>query len=450
MSLVISNATIIDDDPPRIRQGHLLLEGGRIRDIYTDLPSQRAERDWIDGTGCVVLAGFACAHTHLYSALSRGMPGSKSAPRNFKEILEYVWWPLDRALDRDMVAVSGLVGAAEAVRAGVTTLIDHHAGPYSCDGSLALLADAVQEVGLRGVFCYEVSDREGLDESLGGLKENERFFIENTHPRTRGMIGAHACVTLSQETLQALADLVHATGAGLHIHVAEDIWEQQHSQELYQMRVVERLASVGLLSPRTILAHGVHLNERELALIQESGAWLVHNPKSNQNNRVGYATSALQLPKVALGTDGIGADMIEEARFAYLRARDAGFDVGPDWAWSLLHQSQRLAGQLFDEPLGLLRSGAPADIIVLQYDPPTPLTAENFVGHLMYGMSSAMIRDVIVAGRVLMRDRKLVTVNEAKIRALGREQAPRLWQAMHPPPPTNPELPEKDQTLLDL
>jgi putative selenium metabolism protein SsnA len=449
MSLVISNATIIDDDPPRVRQGHLLLEGGRIRDIYTDLPSQRAERDWIDGTGCVVLSGFACAHTHLYSALSRGMPGPKSVPRTFKEILEYVWWPLDRALDRDMVAVSGLVGAVDAVRAGVTTLIDHHAGPYSCDGSLDLLADAVQEVGPRGVFCYEVSDREGPDESLGGLNENERFFTENKRSRSRGMIGAHACVTLSQDTLQALARLVHSTGAGLHIHVAEDIWDQQHSQEFHKMRVVERLASVGLLSPKTILAHGVHLDDHELTLIQESGAWLVHNPKSNQNNRVGYAAAALRLPKVALGTDGIGADMIEEARFAYLRARDAGFDVGPSWAWSLLHQSQRLAGQLFGEPLGLLRSGAPADIIVLQYDSPTPLTAENFAGHLMYGMSSAMIRDVIVAGRVVMRDRKLVTVSEAKIRALGREQASRLWQAMQPPAPTNPEL-EKDQTLFDM
>jgi putative selenium metabolism protein SsnA len=450
MSLVISNATIVDDDPPRVRQGHLLLEGGRIRDIYPELPSQRAERDWIDATGCIVLSGFTCAHTHLYSALSRGMPGPKTAPKNFKEILEYVWWPLDRALDRDMVAVSGLVGAADAVKAGVTAIIDHHAGPYSCDGSLDLLADAVQEVGLRGAFCYEVSDREGPDEAMGGLKENERFFHANTRSRARGMIGAHACVTLSQSTLKELAKLMQSTGAGLHIHVAEDIWDQQHSLQLYQMRVVERLAKFGLLGPKTILAHGVHLDDNELNLIRESGAWLVHNPRSNQNNQVGYASSALQLPKVALGTDGIGADMIEEARFAYLRARDAGYDVGPGWAWTLLHQSQRLAGQIFGEPFGLVRSGAPADLVVLQYDSPTPITAENFAGHFMYGMSSAMIRDVIVAGRVLMRDRKLMTVSEPKIRALGREQAPRLWHAMQPPSPTNPELVEKDQTLMDL
>jgi putative selenium metabolism protein SsnA len=446
MSLVLSNATIVDDDPPRLRQGHILIEGGRIREVYPDLPSQRAERDWIDATGCVILPGFVCAHTHLYSALSRGMPGPQHTPKNFKEILEYVWWPLDRALDREMVSVSGLVGAVDAVRSGVTALVDHHASPYACDGSLDLLADALQEIGLRGVFCYEASDREGTDESKAGLFENERFARDNNRSRARAMIGAHACVTLSQSTLQELARIVREQDVGLHIHVAEDIWDQNQSLELYRVRVVERLAQFGLLGPKTVLAHGVHLNEHELRLVEESGAWLVHNPRSNQNNQVGYASAVHRLAKVALGTDGIGADMIEEARFAYLKARDAGFDVGPGWAWSLIHQSQRLAGQMFGEPFGLIRSGAPADIVVLQYDTPTPLTAENFAGHLMYGMSSAMVRDVVIAGRVVLRDRKITTTNEAKIRALGRTHAARLWETMQPPPRTAPEL--GDQTLI--
>jgi putative selenium metabolism protein SsnA len=446
MSLVLSNATIIDDDPPRLRQGHILIEGGRIREIYPDLPSQRAERDWIDATNCVVLPGFVCSHTHLYSALSRGMPSPEHTPRNFKEILEYVWWPLDRALDREMVSVSGLVGAVDAIRSGTTTLIDHHASPYACDGSLDLLADALQEVGIRGVYCYETSDREGPEELRAGLFENERFAKQNNRSRARAMIGAHACVTLSNETLGELSRIVREQNIGLHIHVAEDLWDQTHSLELYRMRVIERLAHFQLLGPKTVLVHGVHLDENEVRLIEESGAWLIHNPRSNQNNRVGYSNAIHYLSKVALGTDGIGADMIEEARFAYLKARDAGFDVGPGWAWHLIHQSQRLAGQMFGEPFGLIRSGAPADIVVLQYDTPTPLTAENFVGHLMYGMSSAMIRDVVVAGRVVLRDRKITTTDEAKIRSLGRAHAARLWSEMQPPPPTSPEL--SDQTIL--
>lgn len=445
MSLVISNATIIDDDPPRLRQGHLLIEGGRIRDIYPEQPSMRAERDWIDATGCVVLPGFACAHTHLYSALSRGMPGPQISPKNFKEILEYVWWPLDRALDKPMISASGMVGAVDAIKVGTTALIDHHASPYACDGSLDLLAQAVSELGMRGVFCYEVSDREGPQEMWEGIKENERFFTQNRRSRTRAMIGAHACFTLSQSTLEALAGLVKNLDAGLHIHVAEDNVDQEESVAHYKMRVVERLAEAGLLNPKTILAHGVHLEEHELELIEKSGAWLVHNPRSNQNNRVGYAHSALRLSRVALGTDGIGADMIEEARFAYLKARDEGADVGPGWAWTLLHNSQQLAGRYFGEPLGLLRSGASADLVVLNYDPPTPLTAENFAGHLIYGMSSALIRDVVIGGRLVMRDRKLQTGDEIKIRATGREMAQNLWNSIQSPQKTNPDptwLPE--------
>lgn len=438
MSLVISGGTLIDDDPPRLRRAHLLIEAGLIRDLYADPPSMRSEREWLDASGCLVLPGFVCAHTHLYSVLARGMPGPKDPPQNFREVLERIWWPLDRALDREVIEASARIGAIEAIRCGVTTLIDHHAGPYACDGSLDIIADTLHEVGLRGAFCYEVSDREGAEESRAGQAENDRFLRTNQRSRARGLVGAHASMTLSDETLQSLAEIATRHGVGVHIHVAEDRCDEEDARERYGQSVIGRLARAGLLNAKAILAHGVHLDPEELRMVEQSGAWLVHNPRSNQNNRVGYAYPALSLPRVALGTDGIGADMIEEARVAYFRARDAGYDVGPGWAWSLLCQSQRMAGEIFGSPLGLLRSGAPADLVILAYDPPTPLNAENFAGHLVYGLSSAYVRDVIVGGRIVMRDRKILTTDEVAARAQGRVMADRLWSSIQDPGRTDP------------
>ncbi|MCU1279621.1 MAG: amidohydrolase, partial [bacterium] len=240
----------------------------------------------------LTLPGFVCAHTHLYSSLARGMPAPPEAPRNFTEILERVWWRLDRALDAEAVELSALVGAVEAAKVGCTTLVDHHASPgrngVAVEGSLDLVAGAIAKVGLRGVVCYEVTDRNGADEARAGIRENERFLERVRHepPRLiRAMVGAHAAFTLSDGTAEALADVARRHRAGVHIHVAEDAVDRDKDGR----STVSWLQARGLLDERTLLAHCVHVDDADVARIRDTGATVVHNPRSNANNAVGYA-----------------------------------------------------------------------------------------------------------------------------------------------------------------
>ncbi|HEY1584751.1 MAG TPA: amidohydrolase family protein, partial [Polyangia bacterium] len=263
----------------------------------------------------LTLPGFVCAHTHLYSSLARGMPAPKEAPRNFVEILERVWWRLDRALDAEAVEISALIGAVEAAKAGCTTLVDHHASPgrggSAVDGSLDLVAAAVAEVGLRAVVCYEVSDRNGAAEARAGIRENERFLerVRREPPRlVRAMVGAHAAFTLSDETAEALAEVAQRHRASVHIHVAEDLVDARKEGG----STVAWLQARGLLDERALLAHCIHVDEADVARIRDAGASVVHNPRSNANNAVGYAHPSRFGGRLLLGTDGIGADMRAE------------------------------------------------------------------------------------------------------------------------------------------
>jgi len=282
----------------------------------------------------LTLPGFVCAHTHLYSALARGMPAPAQAPRNFVEILERVWWRLDRALDAEAVSLSALIGAIEAAKAGCTTLIDHHASPGrnggAVEGSLDLVAGAIAEVGLRGVVCYEVTDRNGADEARAGVRENDRFLARVRHepPRLlRAMVGAHAAFTLSNETAEAIADVARRHRAGVHIHVAEDAVDRHKEGE----STVAWLQARGLVDERSLLVHCVHVDEADVARIRDAGAWVVHNPRSNANNAVGYARPSRFGDRLLLGTDGIGADMRAEALNVWPAPREHGdpLDVLP-------------------------------------------------------------------------------------------------------------------------
>jgi putative selenium metabolism protein SsnA len=439
MSYLLKSASLVTLDPPTIARAGLRIAAGRITERAPSLQPRDGE-EVIDLSGKLVMPGMVCAHTHLYSTLARGMPAPRRAPKNFKEILESIWWRLDRALDEETIYWSALAGAMDAARAGTTCLLDHHSSPSHITGSLQIVREAIEKVGLRAVLCYEVTDRGGVKERDGGIEEN-RVFLNwasvvrspsshgNAQPtQFRAMVGAHASFTLSDESLDLCAELMKESGAGLHIHAAEDLCDVEDARTRYGIGVVERLAKHRALNKRTILAHGIHLSDDDIAIARAAGAWFAHNPRSNMNNQVGYARVEKFGDRVVLGTDGIGADMFEEARFAFFKNRDARACFGADDWLRVLANNQRLASEDFECDLAGLSPGAVADLIVLDYRTPTPLTTDNLAWHLVFGINSASVESVMVNGRFVIRDRRHALDDEAEERS--RQACEKLWASL--------------------
>jgi putative selenium metabolism protein SsnA len=435
MTLALRGGLVVTSiDPVIVEHADVVVDGGRVVFVGAAASDLPAAAGTLDCTGCIVIPGNVCAHTHLYSALARGMPYSLEPPRDFIEILRRVWWRLDRGLDEASVRASALVGGMEALLAGTTTIIDHHASPNAIDGSLDVIAEALEELGIRSVLAYEVTDRDGPERAGAGVLENRRFagrVAAGEVPLARSMIGAHASFTLSDATLEACVGAAVETGTGLHVHVAEDLADQEHCRARYGTSVVERLAGAGAVDERALLAHAVHVGEHEAELICDAHATIVHNARSNMNNAVGRAPLRGFGERVALGTDGIGADMFEESRAAYFRAREDGVTGDPRWALARLSQGARLAGRLFGEPLlGRIEPGAPADLVVLDHEAPAPVDARSFPGHWMFGLSSRPVRDVLVNGDIVVRDRRLQLFGHDWVTALACGEAKRLWDRL--------------------
>ena len=413
--------------PARIVDADVLIDGDRVVSVG-GAPSKATTS--IDCSGCLVIPGNVCAHTHVYSALARGMPYALEPPHDFVEILQRVWWRLDRALDEGSVRASALVGAMEALLAGTTTLVDHHASPNAIDGSLDVVADAFQSLGLRSVVCYEVSDRDGPERARAGVEENRRFLTGKHGPLVRGLVGAHASFTLSDETLASCVEVSRATGAGIHVHAAEDAADERDSQVRFGKSVAKRLRDAGALTANALLAHCVHLDANECKLVREAGTTVAHNARSNMNNGVGR-TPLSALGAVAVGTDGIGADMFEESRIGFFRLREDTLEAPYDWPLARLAEGARLAGRIFGEPaLGTIEAGAPADIVVLDYEAPAPLDGANLVGHWVFGLGSRAVRDVIVSGVPVVRDRRLTNVDQQELSRKAAVDAKRLWERL--------------------
>jgi putative selenium metabolism protein SsnA len=426
--MLLRGATLASLDPPAVEPSDLRVEDDRIVERGRSLPLRQGE-EALDLAGALVMPGFVNAHTHLYSALARGMPGPAAAPRNFREILERVWWRLDRALDEETVALSALVGAIEAALSGTTLLIDHHSSPGFIRGSLATVKRSIESVGLRSALCYEVTDRNGSEGRDQGVEENVAFQRDGQTALTRGMIGAHASFTLSGESLDRLAEAVRETGSSLHVHVAEDVADVEESRARYGGSPTDRLDRHGLLGARALLAHCVHLQPAEVQDVHTKGGWIAHNPRSNMNNAVGSApTRALR--RAALGTDGMDGDMLAEMRAAFLKMREAGRDDAYGAAVEMVAGGHRLAAALFGRPFGKLDVGGPADLVVLDYAPPTPLTTDNLAGHLLFGLDRHHVASTMVAGRFVVRDRRVVGVDAGDAFARARAAAPGLWQRM--------------------
>jgi putative selenium metabolism protein SsnA len=424
MPQVLSGGTLVDPTVGLVERRDLIVDGGRIGGSVGSAPR-------VDVSGCLVMPGNVCSHHHLYSTLARGMPGPTPPPRNFVEILERIWWRVDRALDPVTIELSAALGSVEAVRSGTTSLVDHHASPEAIDSSLDALASGIEAAGVRGVVCYEVTDRHGEERGRAAVAENERFLRTNARPLIRGMVGAHASFTIGSPTMERVVGAARDLGAPIHIHVAEDAADERDSLDRFGKRTAHRLSEEGALAEGDLVAHGVHLDDSEIEAVRSSGAWVAHNPRSNLNNGVGYAPALRLGERVGLGTDGIDGDMFAEAKVAYLKAREATLEAGPDWALSRLTAGSGVMGAVFGEPaFGRLEVGAPADLVVLDYPAPTPLTGSNLAGHFLFGLGSRFVRDVMVAGEWVVRDRRHQLVDEDELAARCGEAAPKLWERM--------------------
>jgi putative selenium metabolism protein SsnA len=441
MALLITNATLVTWEDPNqlIEDGALLIEGGTIREVGTtvDLVARYPDAERLDAYGQLAMPGGICAHTHFYGAYARGMAIPGPAPKNFPEILERLWWPLDKALDEEAVRFSALVSLVDAIKHGTTTLIDHHASPNFIDGSLDVIADAVEEAGLRAVLCYEVTDRDGPEKAQAGIAENVRFLkAARQRPLVAATFGLHAGLTLSDETLQACAEAADGLDTGFHIHVAEHEVDEEDSLRKSGERVAQRLSRLGILGSKTIVAHAVHVDEAERAILKDSGTWVSHQPRSNMNNAVGAAavdTMYAEGIKLALGNDGFSNNMWAEWKAAYLlhkvTSRDPRRVPGDVVARMATVHNAQLAEVFFPgQVIGRLVPGAVADVILVNYQPFTPLTAGNLPWHILFGFEASMVTTTIVAGRILMRDRVVLTLDEVAIADAARDCAPGVWE----------------------
>lgn len=424
MTLYLKNALFLDYQTLAFTATDLAVEEGPFGGLsaISGLPAPDARRPGdrvVDCRGRLVTRSFGCGHHHIYSALSRGMPPSPIAPGSFAEMLKEVWWRLDKCLDHDMTEASALAAALGCVKRGVTLIVDHHASPFHIKGSLETIARAFERVGVGYLLCYEISDRDGLEAAENGLAEHDDY-LGRGRP---GLVGLHASFTLGDDTLKKAVDLAVKYRTGLHIHVAEARSDQHDCVSRHGLKVVERLAAFGVLDqPYTILGHCVHLDDSERRLVADSRAWTVQNCESNQNNNVGLA-GYKWTPRVMLGLDGMHNDMIRSAQAAYMAGQHTEA-ASPREIYDRFRAVHRYTAEMG------LPGEADNNLVILNYQSPTPLNSGNFPAHFVYGFSSNDVEAVIARGRVIMENGRLVSENEEDIVAYARRQARRLWAQM--------------------
>jgi putative selenium metabolism protein SsnA len=420
----------------------VLIQEGKISKVglSSDLQAQYPEEKVLDARGKYLMPSNICAHTHFYGAFARGMGIPGAAPADFPQILKKLWWGLDRSLSLKDVYYSALVCLIEAVKHGTTTLIDHHASPNAIDGSLDEVARAVLETGLRASLCYEVTDRDGMEKSAEGIRENVRFYghLQNSpelKKRLGALFGLHASLTLSEQTLD-MCRKAAGDGMGFHIHVAEHVVDEYDSLARCGLRVVDRLEKHGLLGPNSIAAHAVHVDAREIEILARTNTWVTHQVRSNMNNAVGLPQVESMLRagvRVCLGNDGFFNAMWDEWKAAYLAHKLWNQDprrMGADLIQNMaVYNNAELAKQMIGGvEVGVIRSGAAADLILVDYHPFTAFTPGNLPWHIVFGFNESMITTTIVDGQVLMNDHQLVMIDEERIMAEARKASAVVWE----------------------
>jgi putative selenium metabolism protein SsnA len=437
--LILKNATAVQFEPAMVKEGvDIAIENGVIKTIGLNLSCQYPDARVKDLNGKLVMPGIVCSHNHFYSGLARGIMADIKPSPDFISILKNLWWRLDSVMDEEALYYSGLICSLEAIKSGCTSVIDHHSSPNYIAGSLSTLRKSFLKAGLRGMTCFETTDRNrGLDEMAQGVEENIRFAELIDAAKAQGdepylvesHIGAHAPFTVSNEGLTLLSDAVQKTGRGLHIHVAEDRYDVTHSHHHFEQDVIERLDDFDLIGSKSLLAHGLFLSQKDIAIVNKRDAFLAHNARSNMNNNVGYNDKLACFKNVALGTDGIGADMFEELKFAFFKHRDAGGSMWPDSFLKHLHNGNEILSRNFSAKFGLLAPGHKADLTILEYFSPTPLVAENLAGHFAFGFNASNVSSVIVEGEFVYQDREF-PFDVTAIYAEAQKVSARLWKAM--------------------
>ena len=425
MTLYLKNARFIDWQSFEISHTDLAVESGQNGTISlsSTVPGNdalAAEDRIIDCKGKFVTKSFGCGHHHIYSTLARGMPAPRTIPTNFSEVLEYVWWHIDKRLDLEMIEASALASAIYCAKNGVTFVIDHHASPFAIDGSLETIARAFDSVGISHMLCYEMSDRDGAEIREQGLAETDAFLSSGR----AGHVGLHASFTVGEKLLTDSIILAKKHQTGLHIHVAEDNADQEHAQANFGKRVMERLSDAGALElKKSIFGHCIHLSPKELQLLQNSGVWVVQNVESNQNNNVGVAGYGDLADQMMLGTDGMHCDMLRSAKAVFLTGQ-ATEGIGFDTIYERFRNVHR-----YIQSTGTAGDGE-NNLVILDYDPPTDLTQDNFLGHFVYGIDARHVESVISKGRLLVENRKITTVDEKEVLTHARAMGRKLWDKL--------------------
>ncbi len=425
MTLYLKDATYIDWKTLAFQSTHLAVSSGadggiRFLDALPPAGDLGAAAKILDCRQRLVTRSFGCGHHHIYSALARGMPAPAKIPHNFSEILQYIWWHLDKSLNTDMIEASALVSAMYCAKNGVTFVIDHHASPFAIDDSLKTIAKAFDRVGISHLLCYEISDRDGDGPKEKGLQETDAFLSSGR----QGHVGLHASFTVGDDLLYRAVDLARKHNTGLHVHVAEDAVDQESCLKQYNKRVVERYAEAGVLElSKSLFSHCIHLNAKEKNLLRESDVYVVQNTESNLNNNVGVTNYRELGENIILGTDGMHSDMLRSAKAAFLTGQ-ATESLGMD---AVYNRFRKVHDYIRDN--GFSGDGD-NNLVILDYDSPTDINAGNFLGHFVYGIDARHVDSVISNGKLIVENKKLLTVAEDEILSFSREMARKLWQKM--------------------
>ena len=439
--LLIGNGRVItrDESRPIIENGCIAVEGNKIVEIglTKELKEKYVSARFMDAKGRLIMPGFINTHMHYYSTFARGMANDSPSATKFSEMLKGLWWRLDKTLTLEDVYYSAIGPMIDGIKNGVTTVFDHHASPYAITGSLFKIAEAAETLGIRSNLCYETSDRDGEKIALEGIAENVDF-IKYCNKRNddmlKGMFGLHASMTISEKTLEKCMDSISGLDAGFHVHSAEGIEDVEDSNAKYGMGVVERWYKSGVLSPKTIAVHCIHISEKEMDMLVDKNAIVVHNPESNMGNAVG-ASPILEMHKkgilLGLGTDGYTADMMESYKVGNIIHKHVKGDSTVAWGElpeMLFQNNRKITEKFITSPVGILKEGALADIIIVDYNPPTPINENNINGHLLFGINGRFVDTTIINGKIVMEERKLVSIDEEKLMAKSRTLASDVWK----------------------
>ena len=438
--LLIGNGTLVTrcDDYPLIFNGGVLIKGNKIIAVgkTAELMTNYNVEQFLDAKGKIIMPGFINTHMHYYSTFARGMANDSPKARCFTDILKGLWWRLDKVLTLEDVYYSALVPMIDGIRNGVTTVFDHHASPYAIRGSLFKIAEAAQLVGLRSNLCYEVSDRDGIEKVKEGIEESVdflRYCQEKKDDMIKGMFGLHASLTISDQTLDACLEANAPFDTGFHVHTAEGIEDVEDAQKKYKKGVVERWYDCGVLTDKTIAVHCIHINDTEMEMLKERDAIVVHNPESNMGNAVGTSPVLEMFNKgiaLGLGTDGYTTDLLESYKVANLIHKHDHKDSTVAWGeipHMLFEQNRLITKRFISDDIGILKPGALADVIVVDYKAPTPINEDNINGHLLFGAMGRCVDTTIINGKIVMENRELKTIDEEQVYARSQELANKVW-----------------------